>query len=177
VNLYGDVAGTAKLQAELCSVAVRTLAESGLPSVMLSVNGVLIPTLLDTGSPITVLNAAAAKAARVGEAPPAPEDVSSNPFTMLGQAIKAGLAATKAETLVVAGATGPVQLVRVEQGVTLSLGDADFGSGQCRPYVGELPGLAALNGLGAAAGPAAILGTDVLRTRQRLWYTATRIYV
>ena len=43
--------------------AVRTLPESALPSVMLQINGVLIPALLDTGSPITVLNAAAAKAA------------------------------------------------------------------------------------------------------------------
>ena len=177
LNLFGDVAGTAKLQAGLMSVSVRALPGSGLPSVMLKVNGVLIPALLDTGSPITVLNAAAAKAAAIGEAPPTPDEVSSNPFTMFGQAIKAGMAASKAETLVVGGATGPVQLLRVKEGVTLSLGDADFGGGECRPYVGDLPGLAALNGLGASAGPAVVLGTDVLRTRPRLWYTATRVYV
>ena len=54
--------------------------------------------------------------------------------------------------------------------------EASFGD-ECRPYVGELPGLAALDGLGAAAGPAAVLGTDVLRTRPRLWYTPTRIFI
>ena len=53
----------------------------------------------------------------------------------------------------VAGANGPVQLLRCEGGATMSLGDADLGGGTCRPYVGELPGLAALDGLGAAAGP------------------------
>ena len=177
LNLYGEAAGTAQLQERLCSVAVRTLPESALPSVMLQINGVLIPALLDTGSPITVLNAAAAKAAGIGDAPPAAEDVSSNPFTMLTQAFKAGVAATKAETLMVAGANGPVQLLRCEGGATMSLGDADLGGGTCRPYVGELPGLAALDGLGAAAGPAAVLGTDVLRTRPRLWYTPTRIFI
>ena len=52
---------------------------------------------------------------------------------------------------------------------------ASFGS-ECRPYVGELPGLAALGGLGAAAGPAAVLGTDTLRRRARLWVTRTHVY-
>lgn len=176
LNLYGDEAGTARLQEGLCSVAVRILPENGLPSVMLRVNDVLIPALLDTGSPITVLNAAAAKAARIEHAPPAPEDVSANPLTMLAQAFKAGVAATKSETLMISGANGPVQLVRTAEGCTMRLGDADLGGGACRPYIGELPGLAALDRLGAAAGPAAVLGTDVLRTRPRLWYTPTRIY-
>ena len=52
---------------------------------------------------------------------------------------------------------------------------ASFGE-ECRPYVGELPGLAALGGLGAAAGPAAVLGTDTLRRRARLWVTRTHVY-
>ena len=54
-------------------------------------------------------------------------------------------------------------------------GGASFGE-ECRPYVGELPGLAALGGLGAAAGPAAVLGTDTLRRRARLWVTRTHVY-
>ena len=174
--MLGDLRGTEALTSSLCEVPARQL-ESGLVCVTMCVNGVEIPSLLDTGSPITVLNAAAAKAAGIGDAPPAAEDVSSNPFTMLTQAFKAGVAATKAETLMVAGANGPVQLLRCEGGATMSLGDADLGGGTCRPYVGELPGLAALDGLGAAAGPAAVLGTDVLRTRPRLWYTPTRVFI
>lgn len=39
----------------------------------------------------------------------------------------------------------------------------DFGTIQL--YVGELPGLAALNGLGAESPPAVVLGMDVLRQR------------
>ena len=120
---------------------------------MLKVNGVLIPALLDTGSPITVLNAAAAKAAGIGDAPPAAEDVSSNPFTMLTQAFKAGVAATKAETLMVAGANGPVQLLRCEDGATMSLGDADLGGGTCRRNTwASCPVWLALDGLGLGAG-------------------------
>jgi hypothetical protein len=179
LNLYGDAVGTAKLQAALHSVAVRTLPGSALPCVTLSVNGVEIPALLDTGSPVTVLNAAAAnKAVGVSDAPPAPADVSSNPLSMLKQAWQAGMAATRAETLTVGGANGPVQLVRVTEPLTLSLSDAVFGEGEgVRPYVGELPGLAALDGLGASAGPAAVLGTDVLRTRPRMWYTPGQLFL
>jgi hypothetical protein len=39
----------------------------------------------------------------------------------------------------------------------------DFGSVSL--YVGELPGLAALNGLGVESPPAVVLGMDVLRQR------------
>ena len=42
---------------------------------------------------------------------------------------------------------------------------------------GDLPGLAALGGLGADAGPAAVLGTDLLRRRPRMWYTASRVFL
>ena len=48
----------------LSEVPARQL-ESGLVCVTMRVNGVEIPSLLDTGSPITVLNAAAAEAAGI----------------------------------------------------------------------------------------------------------------
>jgi hypothetical protein len=35
-------------------------------------------------------------------------------------------------------------------------------------YVGELPGLAAMNGLGIDSPPAVVLGMDVLRKRPRM---------
>ena len=175
LTFYGDERGTQASRAGLRSVEVSVLAGSALPSVALSVNGVTVPALLDTGSPITVLNRAAAEAAdvRLG----ASNDASSqpaNPFARLVAGVQAAAAAAQAETLTVAGVNGPVQLTRAQE-ATVSLGDAEFG--ECRPYVGELPGLSALDGLGASAGPAAILGTDVLRLRPRLVYTQQRIYV
>ena len=58
----------------------------------------------------------------------------------------------------------------------MSIGDADFGGGACQMYVGDLPGLAVLDGLGASAGPAAVLGLDILRQRPRLVYQDMQIY-
>ena len=102
-----------------------------------------------------------------------------------------GQAAARGDVLTVGGAEGPVQLTRTTTAAALELAAAEdeagrgggggggvaasFGS-ECRPYVGELPGLAALGGLGAAAGPAAVLGTDTLRRRARLWVTRTHVY-
>jgi len=103
-----------------------------------------------------------------------------------------GQAAARGDVLTVGGAEGPVQLTRSTTAVALALaaaedeagrggggggggGAASFGD-ECRPYVGELPGLAALGGLGAAAGPAVVLGTDTLRRRARLWVTRTHVY-
>ena len=83
--------------------------------------------------------------------------------------------------LTVGGANGPVQLTRATAAVTLALEgedgeEAGFGD-ECRPYVGDLPGLAALGGLGAGAGPAVVLGTDTLRRRPGLWWTKSCVYV
>eukprot|EP00961_Rhodomonas_salina_P198530 2677932-Rhodomonas_salina.1 len=67
----------------------------------------------------------------------------------------------------IAGGNGPVRLLRATA-ARLALGAAPLGQVAC--FVGDLPGLAALDGLGAAAGPAAVLGVDVLRRRARLVY-------
>ena len=56
----------------------------------------------------------------------------------------------------------------------LHRGRGSLGQASCC-FVGELPGLAALDGLGAKAGPAAVLGVDVLRTRPRMVYQAGRV--
>lgn len=187
IAFYGDTVGTDALRTDLCPVPIKRL-NSGLPSVTLSVNGVNVRALLDTGAPVTVLNAAAAKAAGV-EYDAALGDAgtpqSTNPFVMFGAAMKAGQAASKGDVLVVAGAAGPVRLVRTSQPATLSLdaaapaegGEAEASFGECPVYVGDLPGLAALDGLGASAGPAVVLGTDVLRRRPRMWYTPSCVYL
>ena len=192
LTFYGDTIGTAASREGLIAIPVKALRESGLPSVTLIVNGVEVRALFDSGSPITVLNSAAARRLGLGggSAAVAQTEPSTNPFSMVMAAVKAGQAAAQAATrgdaLTVAGATGPVQLLRTNEAVTMSIASvAEVGKAitsvvlgdDLRPYVGELPGLAALNGLGAEAGPAAILGTDVLRRRPRIIYTADTVFL
>ena len=179
VTLYGDATGTeaARAAAGLRGVPLTPLPGNSLPSVTLRVNGVEVPALVDTGSPITVLNAAAAAAAGVEHAALGASE--GNPFSKLATGLKAAQAAARGDVLTVGGPNGPVQLVRAQQppgGVSFSLGDGlELGQAAC--YVGDLPGLAALDGLGATAGPAVVLGTDVLAMRPRMWYTPTQLYV
>ena len=176
---YGDARGTEASRAELSAVDVKVLPDSGLPTVLLKVNGVEIPALLDTGSPITVLNGAAAALAGVdvgNGGSPQPPAGGGGLFGAVAKGLQTAQAAARGDVLTVGGADGPVQLVRMAEEISLSLGEtATFGN--ARPYVGDLPGLAALGGLGAAAGPAAVLGTDVLRRRPRLVFTAERIFL
>ena len=54
LTMLGELRGTEPLTSSLCEVPARQL-ESGLVCVTMCVNGVEIPSLLDTGSPITVL--------------------------------------------------------------------------------------------------------------------------
>ena len=188
ITFYGDAAGTDALRGEMCAVPITQLgavegseARSNLPCVRINVNGVSMRALLDTGSPITVLNAAAAKAAGVAyDASLAADPAAGNPFESFKARMKAGNAAANGEVLIVGGADGPVRLVRSAGDVTICAGAEEWGvpfGDDCKVYVGELPGLAALAGLGAEAGPAVVLGTDTLRKRERMWYTPDAVYV
>ena len=172
LTMFGDMIGTEGLLDGLCEVPARQL-ESGLVCVTMSINGVDIPSLLDTGSPITVLNAAAAEAA--GIKMPQPEATGMNPFAKAKQAMEAAAAMASGEVAMLGGADGPVTLRKIPEKQPIALGAAEIGAG--RPYVGEFPGLAALGGLGAGSGPAAVLGTDVLRQRRRLVMQNGKVYV
>jgi len=172
LTIFGDMHGTDGLTSDLSEVPARQL-ESGLICVTLRVNGVGIPALLDTGSPITVLNDAAAKAA--GIVMPQVEDTGMNPFAMAKAAMDSAAAMATGEIAMIGGVNGPVTLRKIPDKAPIALGETQIGSG--RPYVGELPGLSALDGLGANAGPAAVLGTDVLRQRQRLVLQDGKVYV
>ena len=166
---------------------IKPLPVSALPSINIVVNGQKIPALLDTGSPITVLNAEAAKMAGVTTAV---EDDSRNskssnpfnPFAKLTKNFQSAQAAARGDVLLIAGAGGDrVELVKskdvVECGVVRE-GDATIDIGQHSIYVGDLPGLAALGGLGGdGAPPAAVLGMDILRTRQRMVYRFDEVYL
>jgi len=177
LTFYGDLIGTDKLRDGLSEVPCRQL-ESGLVCVTMRVNGRKIPALLDTGSPISVLNAAAATAAGI-EMPTEPDESGMNPFAKAAAKAKAAVnmatSIASGEVAMIGGVDGPVYLRKIPEKVPVELGGANLGSG--RPYVGEIPGLAALDGLGAGAGPAAILGTDILRQRNRLLLQDSKVFV
>lgn len=184
VTFFGDAIGSADATEGLCLVPARQLTETGLVVVQLVVNGVSIDALLDTGSPITVLNAAAASAAGVAfpRAPPPNEKKggAANPFARfaenLAENLRTASGPTTAGDLRIAGGDGaPVDLRRTAP-TAMALGDADLGT-DLTCYVGDLPGLALLSGLGAAAGPAAVLGTDLLRRRTSLLLRDGKVYV
>lgn len=158
----------------MCEVPARQL-ESGLVCVTMTINGVKIPSLLDTGSPITVLNAAAAEAA--GIAMPQPE-ATINPFAKAKAAVEAAAAMASGEVAMMGGPNGPITLRKIPEKAPIFLGAADIGAG--RPYVGEFPGLAALGGLRAGRRPgdgraaAAAAARAAGRQGLRLGETASR---
>merc|ERR1712187_612169 len=101
------------------------MGESGLPRITLTVNGIDVPALLDTGSPITVLNPAAATVA-VLELPGTLDAVKNagNPFAKMAANREASQAAARGDVLTIMGATGPVQLEKANA-ATVTIGGAD----------------------------------------------------
>lgn len=158
-------------------IPVDQLPGSGLPTVNLNINGVEIPALLDTGSPITVINAKAAKLANVGtvEVERLGKET-KNPFARFSQNLKTAQAAARGDILMIAGTSGkPVELLRSDVEADLKLGSVDICRGNV--YVGDLPGLAALDGLGGSATPAAVLGMDILRLRPKIVYRPNEVFI
>jgi len=180
LTLYGELPGTAGLSEGLEEVPSRLL-ENGLVCVTIKINGVEIPALLDTGSPITVLNPAAAKAAGIEMAEEEPDQGSMNPFAKAASWFKQGADMTQAmQTGDVVMLGGGTMLRKIPEKADIALGAAELGQG--RPYVGNIPGLAALDSItgtsmGTAAGPAAILGSDVLRQRKKLLLRDGKVFV
>lgn len=173
----------------MARVPFESLPVSMLPSVTISINGKEFPALFDTGSPITVLNAQAAEAAGIETAVPM-DDVNPNqaendeggwnPFAKLKANIQSAQEIAKAtasgDILAIAGAAGPVQLVKSksaeEVGIVTSTGQEKYTTITSKVFVGDLPGLAALGGLGGEAPPAAVLGMDLLRLRPKVVFRA-----
>lgn len=160
-------------------VPIDPIPVTQLPSVMLNINGLKVPALLDTGSPITVLNSQAAKQAGIETIrfPSEGDKKSNNPFARFANRFKNAEAAAKAasngDLLTVAGSDGqPTNLLKSISTVGLSISCDDsenvsFGSGHI--YIGDIPGLAAI---GVDFPPAVVLGMDVLRKRPKMFLRA-----
>jgi hypothetical protein len=159
-------------------VHIQRIPITNLPSIVVEINGVSMPALLDTGSPITVLNAAAAKRIGIDTTVPVSDKNDRNPFQALTRSWRQGQAASQGQVLQIMGTGGkPVSLIQSTQPPTVHVPTAnggssiDFGAGHV--YVGDLPGLAALNGLGVSSPPAVVLGMDVLRRRPSMLLRAS----
>jgi len=151
--------------------------------------------LLDTGSPVTVLNERAAKEAGIKttkESLLQPSSDSSNktgggwknPFASAMDKFKEAQATaeavSKGDILMIGGIDGkPTNLYRStdatpsislvgSSGKDVPIMGNDDGIGGGKVYVGDIPGLAALNGIGVDSPPAVVLGLDVLRRRPRM---------
>ncbi len=189
ITFYGqnDDALLQQSLSELNRVSIDPIPLTQLPSVQLKVNGVEMIALLDTGSPITVLNEQAAKAAGIQttketfEMPSEKESGGWNPFASVvdkfEEAQATAEAASKGEILMIGGVDGkPTTLYRSIglDGPSLSLvstsgEDLPLGTSETNSvYVGDIPGLAALNGIGVDSPPAVVLGLDALRTRPKM---------
>lgn len=160
----------------LTKVKIESIPITQLPSILININGVQIQALLDTGSPITVLNSQAAKQAGIETISlPTPSKDSGNPFAAVANRFKEAQALAKAaaegNVLTIAGMNGPVNLLKSTESIHISAisdDDSNVSFGQGHVFVGDIPGLAALNGIGVDAPPAVVLGMDVLRRKPKM---------
>jgi hypothetical protein len=159
----------------LSKVKIVPVPVTQLPSITLMINGVEMPALLDSGSPITVLNSQAAMLAGIETVTlPMKKKESQNPFAAISSRFQEAQAMAKAAAegniLTIAGPNGPVSLLKSTSPIEiLAAGEDDNVSfGSTRIYVGDIPGLAALNGIGVDAPPAVVLGMDVLTKRPKM---------
>jgi hypothetical protein len=221
ITFFGDEDGDdvvgRQLAQHLARVELRPLPVTQLPSVMVRINGIDIPALLDTGSPITVLNQQAADLARITTTASLSSSSSSsssknnnkgkpnkfkNPFSAIAEQFQEAQAlsqaAARGDVLTIMGTNGqPTRLYKSIETVAVGMPSKPTSNtfttittttmaqldetgenavvpfGPVPVYVGELPGLAALNGLmGVESPPAVVLGMDVLRTRPTMFLRA-----
>jgi hypothetical protein len=185
-----------RTMSELTRVKIEPIPLTQLPTVRIKINNVEMVALLDTGSPVTVLNERAAKAAGIKTTKSSLMTLdddgnknknSWNPFASVVDKFKEAQAtseaASKGDILMIGGIDGqPTNLYRsINDGISISLvgddndDDVPFGGDQDSStnnshskntvYVGNIPGLAALNGIGVDSPPAVVLGLDILRKR------------
>ena len=155
---------------DMVMVPISPLPITLLPTVTVRIQGVDMTALLDTGSPITVMNAAAATMAGIrGSNTVSATD--KNPFQTMMNNIKTANAAARGDVLLLAGQNGErIQLIKSAEQVPVSLanGAVDFGKGHI--YIGDIPGLVAMNSVLGVDAPACVLGMDVLRVKPKMLY-------
>jgi hypothetical protein len=143
------------VKAGLTRVPLERLAAQVL-SLTVNVNGTDMPALLDTGSPITVINHQAAKQAGI--------ETVREPLV---QPITQRLQVYGGDSLTIRGVdSAHINLSRSVSPVPIRAGTVSLGEGPV--YVGDLPGLALMGGLSNSSAPRVVLGLDSLRRTYRM---------
>jgi Aspartyl protease len=181
ITFYGDKSMDHKILKDRVKVPLRRIPVTQLLSIPLTINGVTVMALLDTGSPITVLHPEIAKLAKVDTVIPVSSDQTSNPFSSISNRLQEAQAASRGDLLAIMGSDGTkMNLIKSKEPVhvtmptssSTSVNDIDFGSTSV--FVGEFPGLTMMmqqqQQLDQADTPnisaiGVILGMDVLRQR------------
>jgi hypothetical protein len=172
ISFYGEDSDVTDME----RVEVKLLPVTNLPSIEIIINGVTVPALLDTGSPVTVLNAKAAQLTKVetvmDEQNKKQTNNLFNPFAKLTQGFQTAQMASTGDVLLLAGALGErIELYKSSgKGIPVAVSPSCSFGDDCTVYVGDLPGMAALGG--SDSSPAVILGMDVLRRRPKMLYRA-----
>ena len=165
------------LRNDMTKVSIQEIPIIRLPKVELNINGVTIPALFDTGSPVTVLNSQAAEKAGIQTVDidgNGDEDKNDGGFfggiaSKFKQAQAKAQAAARGDVLTIAGMEGqPVDLIKSNAPVDVTLGENQVDFGKRNVFVGNIPGLAALNALGDDSPPGAVLGMDILRSKSKM---------
>lgn len=182
VTFYGDMDDANHECQKFRKIPINVLDTILLPSVIININGVSIPALFDTGSPVTVLNAAAADAASLEVFKIQKKtEKSLNPFRAFSDNLRETKsmadAVSRGDILVIASSDGKrIELNRTKiRSMSLGNGEVEFPPSDI--YVGDLPGLVALNGLNPTSPPAAILGMDVIKRLPMVIYRKDAIYL
>lgn len=182
VTFHGEDSGIEEQLKRMTRVPIDVIDQILLPSVTMNINGAKIPALLDTGSPVTVLNSAAAELAGLTTVVLENDGIDDekggfNPFKKIADNFKAAQslsqAASQGDVLVVGGSDGQrIELWRTEEKAQIFLGpDEAVSFPSTNIFVGDLPGLKALEGLNdTSSTPAAVLGMDVLKRKGVMVY-------
>lgn len=133
-----------------------------LLTVTIQINGVDLPALLDTGSPITALSEEAAKRAGVSVVEDTDETERNS---------KVGVEQSIGDNVLhVGGVDGrPMKVIRSQSPVQIKAGNFSLGEGPV--YVGNVPALSFLTSVASGSdkeAPVAILGLDSLRKAYRV---------
>merc|ERR1711935_856488 len=177
-----DSTYTSDLKRSLTRVPIDPIPLTQLPSVKIRVNGVEMIALLDTGSPVTVLNERTAEDAGIRTTKESTWNLFASAVNKFKEAQATAEAAQNGDILMIGGIDGkPTNLYRsIGNGPGISLvGSAGedvaldangSGNSNGNVYVGDIPGLSALNGIGVDSPPAVVLGMDVLRRRPKMLF-------
>mmetsp|Transcript_49472 Transcript_49472/g.92151 ORF Transcript_49472/g.92151 Transcript_49472/m.92151 type:complete len:461 (+) Transcript_49472:114-1496(+) len=133
---------------------------NGLLACEISIDGVVVQGLLDTGAPQSIVNCALAKLLGIERPPPPAPAVPKNHLDRLKSAITRGVQPLPTNGIMVAGAGGmPMRLEYAERSVGATIGGADIKD--VRLLVGDLPVF--IDGLLLEEGvPGIVLGLDIL---------------